>query len=249
MCYNSVGFSQRGIILDKNIHEGHRKRLRSKFIKNKELLSQHEILELLLGYSIARKDTNPLAHELINKFGSLLNVLSADPELLKGVDGISDTTSCLFSLIDHISTLKLNQKRKTVKLNNISTVKDFVIPYYKNVDTEIFYAFFLDGNKKVLGNVRYDSDKRDGVTINFEDLSKNIVAYKPKSIIVSHNHFAKYPYPSSEDDKTTAKLFAFLAFHKVALLDHLIISNKEVYSYFYDNRLQKIKEEIKDKLL
>ena len=65
---------------------------------------------------------------------------------------------------------------------------------------------------------------------------------------MSHNHFAKYPYPSVEDDKTTAKFFTFLAFYKVTLLDHIIVSNKETYSYFYDNRLQKIKEEVNDKL-
>ena len=77
--------SKRGYVLDKNIHDGHRKRLRSKYIKGKELLNDHEILELLLGYSIARKDTNPLAHELINKFGSLQKVLNADLELLKSL--------------------------------------------------------------------------------------------------------------------------------------------------------------------
>ena len=84
---------------EKNLHEGHRKRLREKFKNYESALTDHEVLELLLGYSIPRKDTNALAHKLINKFGSLSAVLSASPIALECVDGVGENTA-LFSKVN-----------------------------------------------------------------------------------------------------------------------------------------------------
>ena len=234
---------------DNNIHSGHRARLREKFKKGKELFSEHELLELLLGYSIARKDTNELAHNLINRFGSLANVLKASPEILEQVDGVGETTANLLSLVGYITTLNKNQALKSIKLGNIDEVKNFAISLFEGLDHEVFYMLYLDGKRNVLGYTMLDDGSANSVVMNFEKFSKDILVYKPKSAVILHNHFAKYPYPSREDDSATAKIITFLNFHKVTLFDHLIISGNEVYSYFYDNRIQRLKESLNGDLI
>ncbi len=232
-----------------NVHEGHRKRLREKFENGREVFKEHELLELLLGYSIARKDTNALAHTLIKEFGSLNGVLSAPTELLKQVDGVGETTATLLALVGYLSTLNDKKEVKKRKLTNIDEVKKLGIELFKGLDHEVFYMFYLDAQKQILGSTKLDDGNIESVTLDFERFTKSILFYKPKSVIILHNHFAKYPYPSELDDKATAKICAFLNFHKVSLFDHVIVSGDEAYSYFYDNRLQDIKNFIKDKLL
>lgn len=250
MCYNDKKYGRYASMTEKEfLHDGHRKRLREKFNKGKESFQEHELLELLLSYSVPRKDTNPIAHRLINEFGGLPQVLSANPDLLTKVEGVGEISATLISLVNYITSVTNNAKNETIVLNNIDAVKKFAINLFKGLDHEIFYAFYLDGKNKVLGFTKIDEGKKDSVNIDFDALSKGIFAYKPKSAVILHNHFAKFPYPSDADDKATANVYAFLKFHKVTLFDHVIVSNDEVYSYFYDNRLENIKQYLKDKIL
>ena len=88
-----------------NVHEGHREKLRNRFIQDKgfENFEDHQILELLLFYANSRKDTNPLAHELLDQFGSLKGVLEARPEQLMTVSGIGDQAATLISMVVPLS--------------------------------------------------------------------------------------------------------------------------------------------------
>ena len=232
-----------------SLHSGHRKRLREKFNKGKETFKEHELLELLLSYSVPRKDTNALAHKLINEFGSLSKVLSANPDLLTRVDGIGEISATLISLVDYIKKLESSEKIEVVKLDNIDSVKKLATSLLKGLDHEVFYMFYLDANRKILGHTKLDDGSPSSVSLDFNAFTKGVLAYKPKSAVIIHNHFAKFPYPSEADDKATASICTFLNFHKVTLFDHVIVSNDEAYSYFYDNRLQNIKEYVKDVIL
>jgi DNA repair protein RadC len=234
--------------MKENLHEGHRKRLREKFKKGKDLFNEHELLELLLGYAIARKDTNALAHKLISEFGSLANVLNAPIELLSRVDGVGETTACLLQLTGYLSSIR-SQNKKKFQLNNIDASKQMAINLFENHDHEVFYMLYLDAKRNVIGSTKLDDGNTSKVSLDFEKFTEGIIAYKPKSVVVLHNHFSKYPYPSEEDDKATAKIYTFLNFHKVSLFDHIIVSGSEVYSYFYDNRLQNIKKSVNENIL
>ena len=231
-----------------NLHAGHRARLREKFKTGRDTFSEHELLELLLNYSIARKDTNALAHKLISYFGSLSAVLDAKPEELTQIDGVGETTANLISLVGYLKT-SVKPKQKQPKLDSISAVKNLAISLFDGLDHEVFYIVYLDAQKRPLGKTMVDSGKVNSVNIDFDVIAKAVMIHKPKSAIILHNHFAKYPLPSDDDDKATAKIYTFLNFHKVSLFDHLIVSGKEIYSYFYDNRLQQIKEKINDNLI
>ena len=80
--------------------------------------------------------------------------------------------------------------------------------------------------------------------IDFTEITKGVLINKPNSVVIAHNHFSKYPKPSDADDVATEKLYTLLKLYKVNFYDHIIVSGNEIYSYFYDNRLQKIKEKV-----
>lgn len=228
------------------LHDGHRQRLREKFKKGKETFNEHELLELLLGYSIARKDTNALAHQLISTFGSLSGVLSASPEALNKVKGVGETTANMLSLVGYVSLLK-RKEVAPVKMDTLDASKKVALEVFANLDHEVLFVFYLDAQKRIISSTKFDDGDVANVSINFDDITKAMLIHNPKSIVIMHNHFSKYPLPSDNDDKTTAKLFTFLSFHKVSLLDHVIVSGKEIYSYYYDGRLENIKSAVESK--
>ena len=228
----------------KNVHDGHRKRLREKFIAGKESFKEHELLEMLLGYAIPRKNTNPLAHALLDKFGSLQNVLKADVNLLTTVEGIGESAALFLTLVGYANTFSLKQEKTKKQLSNIEQTKEVLIELFKDLDHEVFYVLYLNDKNKVISMTKLDDNSKNSVNIDFKEITKGILINKPSSIIIAHNHFAKYPAPSKEDDRVTKKLCELLQFYQVNFYDHLIISGNEVYSYFYDNRLQKIKNDI-----
>lgn len=231
-----------------NLHEGHRARLREKFMAGKESFKDHDLLELLLGYSIPRKDTNELAHKLINRFSSLNGVLNADQEMLSTIDGVGEKTACFLSLIGYISRVAVEKKIDKKALLNISDAKEQITSLFDGYDHEVFYMIFLNSKNKITGYSKIDSNKENSVTIDFNELTKGLIANKPSAVIIAHNHLADFPYPSKQDDDVTKKICTLLLLHKVSFYDHLIVGKKEIYSYFYDNKLQQIKKEMNDKL-
>ena len=234
---------------EKNLHDGHRKRLREKFKNYESALTDHEVLELLLGYSIPRKDTNALAHKLINKFGSLHGVLTASRIELAGVDGIGENTALFLSVINGVNKrVATTSQAENNRILTIDEAKNRLVKLFEGATTEIFYALYLNKQDKVINMVKVESQSASSVTIDATEFTRGILANKPTSVIIAHNHFAKYPYPSNEDDETTAKLYALLHLYGVNFYDHIIVSGSEIYSYFYDNRLQNIKNKINNQL-
>lgn len=233
---------------DKTIHNGHRHRLREKFIKHNDSFSDHELLELLLTYAIPRVDTNKTAHKLIDAFGSLQAVISADPKVLTTVDGVGDSAAYFLSLVGKVSetTRSVGPKKKT--FGSIEDAKKYLAEEFTHYDCEVFFVIYLNSRDKVIKIDKIDNDSKSSVAINTKSLLQGIMINKPYAIIIAHNHFAEFPYPSKDDDDATAKIYLMASFNKVMLYDHLIFGGKSCFSYFYDNRLQEIKSSIDDAL-
>ncbi len=229
---------------DKHLHDGHRKRLREKFKTGKESFKEHELLELLLSYSLPRIDTNALAHSLINEFGSLKGVLEADAELLSSVKGVGENSACFLSLINYL-TKTLNKKEiSKTKFSNIADCKKSLPELFSGYSHEVFFIIYLNKNNEVINTSLMDSKSKNSVIIDFTEITKGLLINKPDSVVIAHNHFAKYPKPSDADDVATERIYTLLKLYKVNFYDHLIVSGNEIYSYFYDNRLQKIKDKV-----
>ena len=229
---------------DKHLHDGHRKRLREKFKTGKESFKEHELLELLLSYSLPRIDTNALAHSLINEFGSLKGVLEADIELLSSVKGVGENSACFLSLINYLTKTLAKKEINKTKFSNIADCKTSLPILFSGYDHEVFFIIYLNKNNEVINTSLIDSKSKTSVLIDFTEITKGILINKPNSVVIAHNHFSKYPKPSDADDVATERLYTLLKLYKVNFYDHIIVSGNEIYSYFYDNRLQKIKEKV-----
>ena len=233
----------------KGIHDGHRSRLKEKFKKYEDMLSDHEILELILGYSIPRKDTNALAHRLIDRFGSLKEVFNQHVSALIDVDGIGENTAIFLSLLGaSYNRIDKTKATDTERIYTIEEAKKRLITMFQDAKTEIFYALYLNRQNKVTSIVKIESNSATNVSIDASDFTKSIILNNPASVLIAHNHFATFPYPSDEDDETTAKIYTLLHMYGVNFYDHIIVSGNEIFSYFYDNRLQNIKDKINKQL-
>ena len=133
---------------DKNIHAGHRKNLRKEFLVNGlEGKADHQKLELLLTFAIPRRDVNPIAHKLINEFGSLAAVIDAPVEELTKIEFISENVAVLIKLSPDLA-LAYNDSKwgEKPELNTSEKLKQYIKNKFIGQKNEVLYILFCDKN-------------------------------------------------------------------------------------------------------
>ena len=222
-------------MIDKaNPHKNHRNRLKAKVKKfGLECLEYHEILELLLTYTIARKDTNPTAHELLQHFNSFSNVIDADYHDLLKVDGIGPESATFFNILSQFIEVynksKLNSK--TYVLNNTDQAVMFFRDTYRIKNNEFMVVACLGKTKKVIKT--YLTNGKDETQINF-DLKKIINSINDSnvdSVVLFHTHPKGEVEPSGDDVITTQKFFNICLTNGIKLNDHIILNESDHYSF------------------
>ncbi len=225
-----------------NIHKNHRSRLKSQFLINGiEALTDIQKLELMLFYSIPQKDTNPLAHDLIAKFGSLKNVLCASQKDLVSVKGIKDNTATHIMLVNGILNY-CNKPDVGAMINGTASAVAFVEKLYYNVDVEQFYVICLGKNNKVKLVKLVSTGTMDEVNVQIRTITQIALDAKCNRIIVSHNHPNGSSTPSDEDFRFTYSLVCSCMLNSIDVLDHLVVGVGGTSSFVEDNLLPKIKE-------
>ena len=213
-----------------NIHAGHRKNMRGRYLENGiGVFSEHQILEMLLFYAIARRDVNPLAHRLINRFGSLKAVLSAGvDELMK--EGLSLNTAVLLRLTGDIGVEDEKKAAVETTVRNTNEAMLLCHSLLSREDNEAVALVCLDKNNRVIRTFT----RSEGMSSSVGGLSKWILetalAAKATSVMIAHNHPSGSPEPSYEDTKTTELLEKLLRSVEISLLDHIIVTRNECYS-------------------
>ncbi|HOQ36728.1 MAG TPA: DNA repair protein RadC [Acetivibrio sp.] len=215
------------------VHEGHRKRLKERFLKEGlDSFEQHQVLELLLFFSIPRRDTNEIAHALLNKFGSLSGVFEADPEDLKKVAGIGENSAFLLSLIPDLSRRYFNDKwRDKPELNSSSKAGQYAITLFMGRIYEVFYVICLDSQNRV----NYAEMVHEG-TINESPVYPRLIVetalrHKANSVILAHNHPGGSLSPSAADIEATRKIVAALEAISIKVVDHIIVCGGKYVSF------------------
>ena len=229
--------------MTENLHDGHRKRVKEKFEQHgfDENTPEHEVLEMLLFYSIPRRDTNTIAHNLINRFGSLCGVLEAPKEDLVEIDGISGNSALLIKLmlpIAHIYSSKKCNCQKCFK--SIEQIGDFLLNKYFAYTDEVFSVISVDASGKLLG---YDVVERGNlrtVGIPIRKLVETVIKRKSPCIIIAHNHPSGIALPSEYDVKTTIEIMQAMSHIDVKLLDHFIIVDGDYVSMAQSRRYDDI---------
>jgi len=224
-----------------NVHSGHRERMIEKIINNPDSLADHELLEVLLFFSIPRRDTNQTAHNLLRTFGSLSNLFEADAKSISAVNGVGIKTASLIKTCGEL-VFKTEKERGEPKkcFSAFAKIKQELIDYFANERSEKSLVLLLDKNYIKISELSFTDNDTSSVNTDLPELVHAFAILKPASIILAHNHPSGNPSPSKDDDFTTAKINMLCSVHGVMLADHVIVSGDEVYSYRRDNRLEDI---------
>ena len=228
---------------NKFIHKNHRKRVRNKFLKyGLETFTDIEVLELLLYYAIPQKDTNEIAHKLIDEFGSLKNVLNAEYYDLMEVSGISEVSASLIVLQREITKYVNTKEYISVSLSNSYISGRFCCDYFKSHVEESFVMFFLDSHDNIENVVVISNGVENETAYYPRRVFKQILRHRTCNILLAHNHPGDVAEPSTSDIVATSKLIFALTDLGVTVKDHIICAGDK-YVSFADRGLLDIKSE------
>ncbi|MBR4079186.1 MAG: RadC family protein [Christensenellaceae bacterium] len=218
--------------MQKSIHAGHRERLRNKFINlGHEALEEHELLELLLFYAIPQKNTNPIAHALINRFGSIKGVMEAEIRELCEVNGISEYSASLIKLQAALAKVYYTTVPKKLRLATVGQAAEYVINQLYGRKTEAFYAFALDINLGLLGYRMIAEGEIDSVSVSIRKLAAYALDTQAAYLLLAHNHPNGSARPSREDIDLTGYIVSGLQPLGIGVCDHIITAGKDFYSF------------------
>ena len=214
------------------MHEGHKGRLREKARTILEDMPEHEVLEFLLNYCIVRKNTNDIAHDLLNKFGSLAGVLNAPYELLMQIDGMGEVSATFLTLLPSIfSRFKKSELAKVTQLKSYKDCVDYVSNCFEACKNEKIIVVCLDKRDNIIFNYEYSTKEIDSVEIKISDLVSKITAAKASKVLIAHNHLFAHSAPSSEDINFTKRVASTLSGIGVHFVDHIIVGKEDWFSF------------------
>lgn len=230
--------------MQQDLHEGHRDRLLKKFNEYPDSFSDHELLELFLFPVIPRKDTNATAHRLLQSFGNIKRVFSATAEQLMMVQGVGKAVAAQIVLSAKLmrKISEFSSKAKDERFVSAEKTREYVKSLFKGVKTEKMYFILLNDAFEMVFSKDYSNNNEEFVKTDTADLSKAIIEYKAKYVIMAHNHPSGNANPSDADDLATKKVCMTCNLHGVSLVDHIIVTNNTTFSYFADGHLSFIKE-------
>lgn len=222
------------------LHTGHRRRLRLRFLKEGlDGFEDHQVLELLLFQAIPRIDTNPLAHTLIKRFGSLSAVLEADPKDLASVEGVGENAAAFLSMIPHVTRRYFHDRVKHSRrsLNNSEETAEYLVPLMAGRTEEVFYVICLDSRLRVLYPALISEGTVKDALVHPRHVAEAAVRHKAASVILAHNHPAGSAKPSAHDHKLTRSLVQALGGINVHVVDHVIVAGELTYSFSREGTL------------
>lgn len=218
-------------------HDGHRERLKRRFItEGLEHFEAHNVLELLLFYSVPRKDTNAIAHRLIEQFGSLVGVLNASPEEMAQVEGVTMSSAVHLHLIAEVAR-RYYTEALAAPLTKAET-GDKMLYYGRKLvascaglTEENFFVICLDNSMRELSFERIGNNgSPTAVPLATRRVAELALKYHAPAIIIAHNHPNGLAIPSREDISATLALKKTLAALDIRLLDHFVVAGDDYVS-------------------
>ena len=219
---------------DKNakLHTGHRERVREKYLKSGlESFADHEVLELLLFYANPRSDTNPVAHELITRFGSVSAVFEANYDDLVTVKGVGDAAATLITLMPQLFRRYSQDKADAVRvITDMKAATDYLIPRFYGFTLERVGILCLDIQGRIKNFVFVAEGSLNLAHIDPRRVAQIALQNNADSVVLAHNHPAGPAAPSRSDIETTKSLVNALKLINIKVVDHIILSNEDYFS-------------------
>ncbi|MBN1384754.1 MAG: DNA repair protein RadC [Elusimicrobia bacterium] len=219
---------------NKHKGEGHRKRLRDKFLKTGlSAFLDYEIVELLLTLASPRRDCKQQAKNAIEKFKGLRGVLEASPEELQEIKGIGPSNIFGIKIFQEISEKYLKEKiiGKEIILKSSKTVIDYLYQSMLKDKKEVFKVLFLDGKNKLIEVEDLFEGSLTSSAVYPREIMKKAIKYNAAALIFAHNHPSGNSTPSQEDKKITKDLISAGNIMDIKVLDHIIVGNNSHFSF------------------
>ena len=214
------------------VHDGHRERLRARFAEHGlESFNELNALELLLCYAIPRRDTNEIAHRLLDAFGSLSGVFQASMQELTSVPGIGENAATLILMVPQIvKKAHVSKAKETKIIRNSTDAGNYLLPYFLDEPDEIVMMLCLDNKRAVICCREMGRGVVNCVDANIRRMVETALKVKTTTVIVAHNHPNGVALPSREDDNFTRTLYRSFGLLGITLEDHIIVANDEFVS-------------------
>ena len=214
------------------VHDGHRERLRARFAEHGlDSFNELNALELLLCYAIPRRDTNEIAHRLLDAFGSLSGVFQASMQELTSVPGIGENAATLILMVPQIvKKAHVSKAKETKIIRNSTDAGNYLLPYFLDEPDEIVMMLCLDNKRAVICCREMGRGVVNCVDANIRRMVETALKVKTTTVIIAHNHPNGVALPSREDDNFTRTLYRSLGLLGITLEDHIIVANDEFVS-------------------
>jgi len=211
-----------------NLHKDHRQRMRERFLsEGLDTFAPHNILELLLFYSIPQRDTNEIAHALLREFKTIPGVFDAAFEQLVRIDGVKDNTATLLKLIPALSRIYSVQKdADATNLNTLDKLGKFLCKQFVGITVETVLMLSLDNKRDLIDCAVLHRGSVNSAQVSVRKIAEIAIARNASAVALAHNHPSGLPIPSSEDVATTMRIKRALALLEIDLLEHVIVAGE-----------------------
>lgn len=214
------------------VHDGHRQRMKGRFREaGAAAFDDHNLLEMLLFYAVPRRDTNELAHKLINRFGTYSGVLEASIDELMSVDGIGESAAVLIKLVPEMNKRYMQRSNDSDTISSASAAGKYFVSKFAYETVEVAYAMFLDSKNRIIACREISRGVVNATEICIRAIAEQALACKATSVIIAHNHPDGIPVPSAEDELTTQKIKLALSTVGIKLADHIIVGGDQYVSF------------------
>ena len=215
-----------------SIHDGHRQRMKERFLSDGlDNFNDIQVLELLLFYAVPRQDTNPIAHALLERFGTMAQVLEAPVSELEKVKGVGHNAAILLSLAPQMGRrYQVSKMMHTKILTSVEECGRYLIPHFFGRRNETVFILCLDAKCKVLGCVEVGEGSVNSAGVPIRRIVETALSYNATTVVLAHNHPSGLALPSGEDVQTTHRVAAALNAVEISLADHIVVADDDFVS-------------------
>lgn len=215
-----------------SVHENHRQRVKARYeAYGLDMFDEHQALELLLFYCVPRRDTNEIAHRLINRFGTFGQVLDAPLKELEKVEGVGHSVALYLKLLrDTQRYYRIHNEQDDVILNSMNACGEYLVRYFDGFKVEAVYMLGLDAKCKVLCCREIGRGNVNSAAISIRKIVDVALTENVTSVVLAHNHPSGLAIPSQADTQTTYRIAQALKAIDVVLVDHVIVCDSDFVS-------------------
>jgi DNA repair protein RadC len=232
-------------------HQGHRKRLREKFLKSGlSGFHDYEIVELLLSLGTPRKDCKQAAKEAIKRFQTLRGVLEASAEELQQIDGIGAHSAFGIKLMQEVAREFLRAKMLEKPFYRSSQeVFDYLYYSMRGLKKEVFKVIYLNSQNQILDTVDLSEGTVNSSSVSPREVIEGAIKNNAAALIFVHNHPSGVTEPSSSDKGLTRELVYAGRIMHLKLLDHIIIGDNKYYSFAGEGLIEEYETDFLNQML